>query len=207
MRNPFVPLAALLAVGFVATSDARAQFVTPTGYSFSIAPNSNGNYYPDSGGELTDGVLGLSFSHYANEFAATAWTGWVNTAGPTISFQFSSAQSFSRIEIGTTRHDGASVGLPATVTITGTAYNFSSGTLANDTRDWLVFDGTFGTSFVNDIPTLSIAFGASYLQWLMVDEVRFTAVPEPGASAAIIGAALACVAVVMRRRRFSTALS
>ena len=189
---------ALLTLALTGGSIARAQFVVPTSYTFSIAPNSNANSYPDTGGgELIDTTLGLSFGNYTSDSQAGAWTGWVNTV-PTVSFQFGSAQTFSRIEVGTTRHDAAAVGLPSTITISGTTFNFTSGSMANDTRNWLVLDGTFSTTTGSNL--LAIAFGSSTSQWLMLDEVRFTAIPEPAAAAALIGAMLVGVTIVTRRR-------
>ncbi len=199
MRPTIFSAAVFLALAFAVGSTARAQWVVPTSYSYSVAPNSNGNYYPDSSGsELIDSTLGLSFGNYSTESQAGAWTGWVNGTVPTISFQFDSAQTFSRIEIGTTRHDGAAVGLPSTITISGTTFNFTSGAMADDTRDWLVLEGTFFTTGGGNV--LAVAFGSSYSSWLMLDEVRFTAIPEPANVAALLGAALAGATIVIRRR-------
>jgi hypothetical protein len=188
----FVPwVLALAGLGTV----GRAQVIVPVGYSYSLAPSSA---YPDGGGELTDDVLGLSFSHYSEAAEAVAWSGWRFT-GPSIDFQFGAPQTFSRIEIGTARHDAAGVALPFSVTAAGTLFNFSNSDLGNDVRDWLVIDGTFATTLVGGVPTLTVGFGNPQAEWLMLDEVRFTAIPEPTGAAAV--AAAAAVLFALRRRR------
>ena len=120
----------------------------------------------------------MSFDHYVTELDAAAWTGWAN-ATPSISFQFSTSQTFSRIEIGTVRADGQGINALTSVTIAGVT--FSSGVVITDgTRDWLIFDQSFSTSLVGLDPTLTISLTTSPVtHWIMLDEVRFTAISEP----------------------------
>lgn len=174
-----------------------AQTILPTGYTFTVSPSAP---YPDSGNELTDANPGLSFSHYNDAPDAIPWVGWQNAA-PTVAFQFSADQTFSRIEIGTTRHNGASVGLPTSVTTTSLTFNFGADDFADNFRGWLVLDGAFSTTLVGGIPTLTMDFGGAHAQWLMLDEIRFTAVPEPAHFASVLSAILLGGAVALRRHR------
>jgi len=207
VRPPSVPTALSLCLALIGAAVSRAQFVTPTSYDYgSTPPSTTGpsgptNIYPDAGHELTDGVLGLSFNHYANELEADVWTGWANVA-PTISFQFTTMQTFSRVEIGTNRMDGNGIPALASVTIAGSP--FTTGVALPDvTRDWLAFDGSFSTSLVGGVPTLTLSLTSTApAQWIMLDEVRFTsAIPEPAESVLLI-ALLGATALIVRRRKF-----
>jgi hypothetical protein len=173
---------------------ASAQFTQPVSYGSSASPST---YYPDSTGqELTDGVLGLDFTAYNSPPEASVWTGWDNVS-PDITFEFGAPTTFSRIEIGTNRHVGAGNGLVQSITVSGNTFNFAATDLPNDTRGWLVLDGTFAT---NGAGSLTLAFGPHYSQWFFLDEVRFTAVPEPADTAAIFGVVLIGVTMAVRRR-------
>lgn len=198
MRPPLLPAAFLLTLALASVTAARAQFVTPTGYTFTPAPNANGGFtYPDSGGRLTDGATGLTFNNYTVPADAPVWVGWFNVS-PTISFQFATAQTFSRIEIGTTRSDAAGIFVLTGATVAGST--FTSGiTLSDLTRDWLVFDQNFSTTDVGGIPTITISL-TSGSQWIMLDEVRFSAIPEP-ADTAIVISLVALGALVLARQR------
>lgn len=183
--RPTIPHAlVLLALAFVGVSSSRAQFVSPTSYSFSVQPNNvSGNYYPDSGNELKDGALGTTWSSVGNY---DVWTGWHNTGpAPSLTFQFATAQTFTRIELGAISYSAAAIGLPRSVAIGGGgATNLAGNELTDDTRGWLVFDGSFSTALNG---TLTIDLGTSYSQWIMLDEVRFTsAIPEPAESALLV---------------------
>ena len=205
MRVSPLPAALLLALTLSGVHGVRAQTVVPFSYNFSISPNANGDFsYPDGGSELTDSTLGLAFSNYSKPSDAAAWVGWFNADHvPTINFQFDSSQTFSRIMIGTARYDSAAIGLPSSVTISGTTFEISSTYFgeSTDARGWLVLDGTFPTTFVSDISTISIQFGSSYSQWLMFDEVQFSTIPEPATTAAATGALLLGATLALRRRR------
>jgi hypothetical protein len=182
---------AILAVSLT----ARAQLVMPTSYAYATAPNP---LYPDSGGELTDGIPGLSFSNYSAPPQAGPWTGWSNST-TAIEFRFSSAQVFSQIEVGTTRHDGASVGVPGDIVVAGTTFSFTNGNMVNNTRGWLALPGPFTTTLVGGVDTLTLNFGLANSQWLMLDEVQFTAIPEPVHG--ILFAALVAGTWTLRRRQ------
>lgn len=201
LTSPLPALLVVLALGVA--SAARAQFVVPSSYSYGVAPSTTGpsgptNIYPDSGGELTDGLLGQSWSHYANELEAVVWTGWANVT-PSISFRFPSSQTFSRIEIGTVRENGAAIGALTSVTIAGTT--FTSGVALTDgTRDWLVFDQSFSATLVGLDPTLTISLTTTMpSQWIMIDEVRFTAIPEPAESALLVSLLTISAPVVTKK--------
>ena len=205
MRPPILPAALLLVLAVVGMPASRAQFVVPTSYSYGgVPPSTTGpsgptNIYPDSGGELTNGITGVSFNNYANEIAAAVWVGWANVT-PTVSFQFATMQTFSRIEVGTARWDFSGIGALTSVTLEGTT--FTSGVaIADNSRGWLVFDQSFSTTLLGGIPTLTLSLTTtSPSQWIMLDEVRFTAIPEPAETAALFSLA-AVSALIMRRRK------
>jgi hypothetical protein len=199
VRTTFPHAALLLTLALIGASSSRAQFVVPISYSFSVAPNSDGNSYPDSGNELTDGVLSLNFNNYHSPAEAAAVTGWIGLA-PSITFQFAAAQTFSRIEVGTSRWVVAGVVLPPSVTIAGSTFNLNVTALdpfPENTRGWLVFDGNFNTTIGS---VLTIDFGNSG-NWLMLDEVRFTAIAEPSTCAALFGLTALGFAGYRRRHR------
>ena len=193
MRFPPAVLFAVLAL--VCATGAHAQFVVPTGYTYNAGPSS---YYPDDTGmDLSNGTTGIPFSNPFNAEQLAAWTGWDNS-NPSINFQFATPQVFSRVEIGTTRWDAAGVGPLSSAAVEG--FNFVSGVaLANGDRDWVVLDGAFATTTVGGVPTLMISMVRT-AQWTMLDEVRFTAIPEPAQTAAVLGALMLGVALIVRRR-------
>lgn len=166
-----------------ALSSSRAQVVPPIGYSFSISAHSD---YPDSSQELTNAVLGQSFGHYSEPPQAGPWVGWRNTV-PSITFHFTAPQTFLLIEIGTTRHVAAGVGLPGTIRIAGQEFHFAPTTFGDDVRDWLVLEGPFSTVVDGSVSALTIEFDDPSAEWLMLDEIRFSAVPEPSSVALIAG--------------------
>jgi hypothetical protein len=207
VRATFLSASVLLTLALAGVSTARAQFVVPTSYSFSVAPNNHGGFsYPDTGGgELIDNTPGSLASFTFSTAPDGPFVGWY-TVTPTITFQFSSAQTFSRIEIGTVQYPGASIGLPSTITVSGTPFNFTSGALTEDTRGSLILNGTFATDGTN---TLTITFGSpvSSLEWLFLDEVRFTAIPEPAQTAALLSLATVSVLIVRRRKSRPSSLA
>ncbi len=180
------------------TAVSRAQFVTPTSYTFNQAPTADGDFsYPDSGEELIDGATGVSFDHYADPSEAGVWTGWFRST-PSINFQFSSPQTFSRIEIGTTRKDSSGIGVLSGVDLNGTS--FTTGiSLADNTRDWLTFDGAFSTTDVGGVDTFTLSLTTAS-DWIMLDEVRFTAIPEPAEISLLCSLVAAGVFVGWRKR-------
>jgi hypothetical protein len=172
-----------------------AQFVQPLSYSALVGAHP---VYPDSGDvELTDGVTGLDFSAYSNASEAYDWSGWRYSGPATVTFQFGSAMSFSRIEVGVDRHSGAGNELVDSITVSGNTFNFAASTIPDNTRDWLVLDGTLAT---DGSGALNLDFGSNYGEWFFMDEIRFTAIPEPAGTTAIIGAVLAGAIAVVRRR-------
>ena len=72
------------------------------------------------------------------------------------------------------------------MTLAGSA--FTTGiAIADGTRNWLVFDQNFSTTLVGGIPTLTISLTTTLpSQWIMLDEVRFTAIPEPAHAGLLI---------------------
>ena len=99
--------------------------------------------------------------------------------------------------MGTNRRGSAGNGLVESIAISGNTFNFAADAMPDNTRDWLVLDGAFVTDGTG---ALTLDFGPHYTEWFFLDEVRFTAVPEPADMAAIVGAILISVTMVIRRR-------
>lgn len=87
----------VVVMGFVTASAWGIQYreIEPVQYSFSVDPT--GNYYPDSGGELTDGV----YETAPWWLDRSSYVGWRDTKGADITFDFLSSQEISKITIGT----------------------------------------------------------------------------------------------------------
>ena len=87
----------VVAMGFVTTSAWGIQYreIDPINYSFSVNPT--GNYYPDNGGELTDGVYGAA-SWWQDR---SSYVGWREANGADIVFDLISSQEINKITIGT----------------------------------------------------------------------------------------------------------
>ena len=87
----------VVAMGFVTTSAWGIQYreIDPINYSFSVNPT--GNYYPDNGGELTDGVYEAAFWWQDR----SPYVGWREANGTGIIFDLISPQAINKITIGT----------------------------------------------------------------------------------------------------------
>ena len=176
----------------------RAQFVMPTSYTITpgqgTADDGTYNYFDDGGGQLTDGIFGgpLWYDDLGNG-NAYEWVGW-RTVNPTLTFSFSPAVSIASVTLGFSRGSGGGVFLPSSVTIAGQSFTLTGEEFSDNLRQDLVF--TLATPFTGG--DLAINLSDENGNWIFLDEVRFTAVPEPHA---VWFVGLAGVTVVARRLR------
>jgi hypothetical protein len=167
---------------------APAQSVTPASYVYNVSPDAG---YPDSGGQLTDGIL-ASMQYVGNPPGiAVPWQGWLYV-NPDVTFTFAAPTTITQVNIGFERYGLFAVGLPTNVTIAGNTFTVGSSYFADQTRDWITFTGSFVAN-----NTLQISMTPSD-QWTLIDEVQFVAIPEPSTCAALAG--LGALGLALRRR-------
>ncbi len=166
---------------------ARAQLLTPVSYVATPGQTGLFTYFDDTGAQLTDGILGANdWSVDLGHGNSQEWVGW-NTVNPTLTFTFTGSPTVHEVQIGFNRGEvTGTIFLPASVMISGATFALNGDEIADNTRGFLSFDGTWtGNSIQIDLAR----FGGSYI---FVDEVRFSSVasiPEPSAFAAIFGLA------------------
>ncbi len=195
----FLSFAAVLALGLGASAPAFATQWFATGYSYSVSPN---GAYPDSGGELTNGVTySLAWGGAApiGPAEVVQLSGWQNT-NTTITFSFAAPVNIGSVSVYFADSNGAAgVGMPDSVTLSDGG-SFS--------QTFLVTDPAGGGSTVESVfsgfsvstTTLRVSFVRDY-QWTMISEVQFfSPVPEPASFAAVAGLAALGGALVRRRR-------
>ncbi len=176
---------AILCFALFLSLPCQAALISVSSYQYNTSPGAS---YPDSGGELTDGITdniawgeGVSIT-YSDVSDLTGW----NNNNPNITFNFASAQLVKSIRVFAADSDGyAGVALPDTITVS-TAGGFSQ--LFNITNppgngSTIALDlGGFATT--SDAFTLTMARNSS---WTMLSEVQFFSndivpaenVPEP----------------------------
>lgn len=203
MKNDgFALHAALLtsAAFLSSASFAPAAAVAVSSYSYVNGPSS---LYPDSGGELTNGV---TFSR-AWSIPATTITpadvvqlsGWRNS-NPSIRFNFSTASLVQSLTVWVADSDGsAGVGVPANILLRSL-----DNTLIRSfsITDPLGNGGTVPlelTGFAVTASSLIVEVQRNF-EWTMLSEVQFSSVPEPS-SMSIFG--LLFASLVLRRKRIS----
>lgn len=170
----------VIGIAFLCSSLAPAA-ITVAGYS--LNPR-NSNDYPDSGGEMTDGITdsrAWSIPATTISFAdVVALTGWLNR-DPSITFSFSEAVNVRSFTVWAADSDNsAGVGLPSAVNIR-TPDNSFTRTFTVNASDYpgsgftrpLTFSG-FSVTSDELIVTATRAH-----QWTMLSEVQFSAIPEP----------------------------
>lgn len=175
---------------------ATAALVIPTSYMATpgegIAQGGSYNYFDDTGTQLTDGIFGINdWTANLGNGHAYEWVGWQN-AEPTMTFNFASSVTLDQVIIGFNRASNAGIYLPATVTIGSSVFTLTRSELTDGTRGDLIFNGSWTGS------TLTVQLADGGPGWIFVDEIRFQAIPEPGAVTAV--AALGLLGFVVYRR-------
>jgi hypothetical protein len=171
MKNLFrVGLAAGAAL--VTTTQAQ-EVVTPISYVSTPGqgrPLGLYDYLDDTGSQLTDGVIGTdNVVADLGHGPAYEWVAW-KTVEPTITFTFSDAVLLiTSVQLGFARSDGVNrIHLPSTVTVGGTVFAPSGVEIANNTRGFLTFSGSWsGTNIAIQLSDNDPTW------WVFLDEVRF----------------------------------
>jgi hypothetical protein len=178
----------------VSSLPAEAQSVVPAGY---IATPGDGvnqggsyNYHDNTGSQLTDGIYGANdWSANLGNGNAHEWVGW-QAADPAFAFQFAAPVTVNQVGIDFNRNQSASILLPATVTIGGTEFTVDPNAIPNDTRGTLYFNGNWtGDALTVDLAALANVSDCQPGNWMLVDEITFSAaaVPEPSGCLLLAG--------------------
>ncbi len=181
-------------------SSASAAAVVVSSYAYLTGPSS---LYPDSGGELTNGI---TFSRAWSNPATTITladvvqlSGWLNT-NPRIRFNFAEESVVQSFTVWAADSDGsAGVGLPSNIllrSLDNTLIQCFSITdpPGNGATVPLVLSGFSVTA-----SSLIVEVQRNY-QWTMLSDVQFSSVPE-ASTTTIVG--LLGVGAIFRRRRLS----
>ena len=162
------------AVGAMLVSTSQGQeVVMPVSYVSTPGqgrPLGLYDYFDDTGSQLTDGAIGMNnvVADLGNG-PAYEWVAW-KTVEPTITFTFSEPLVLiTSVQLGLARSDGLNrIHLPSTVTVGGTMFAPSGVEIANDTRGFLTFSGSWsGTNIAIQLSDNDPAW------WVFLDEVRF----------------------------------
>lgn len=153
------------------TIQTSASDLLQVTYSYEVAPNAGPYVYPDSGGELTDGVKG------SNDFRDAAWVGW-SYVDPTIRYDLGGLVYVDFCEIGMNNYGAWGIGLPHLVTLT-----FSlDGLVFSSPISYTITPSAYGTGLRHDfiIPCGGVQARYARLQiqndsqWTFIDETRFS---------------------------------
>lgn len=207
---------ALLALFGTGTGSAQSAELVPLSYTFDQATDCGTWCYPDSGGELTDGVYGArGWGADLGQGNAAEWVGWYQDTTVNVDFDFGEQVSVSSVSVGTTQDHVEDVVFPSV-----TIYR------SDDASQWdLVANLDVPESSLNDQnyldPAKPHAFlvldnlginSARYVRvslahsfngpWTFTDEIDFVGapVPEPATYALILGG-LGLLGWATRRRR------
>ncbi|WP_425102098.1 VPLPA-CTERM sorting domain-containing protein [Tropicibacter sp. S64] len=184
---------------------ASATVITPTGYTYTVGPNSSGSAYEDdtyngTTGQLTDGVSATLDWHFTDGGgAAGPNVGWLNV-NPVIVFTFDQAYDFGTMIVNMQDGKGAhGVGLANSITVNG----LTSPTLTgNGTTDITGWDVSMDLSALAPTDTLSVTVNRGF-QWTFLSEFTFNTatseVPLPaGLPLLLLG--LGSIAALRRRK-------
>ena len=198
----FLIRAAMLGLGLGGAAQAFATQWFATGYGYSVGPSGS---YPDSGGELTNGVTYSLAWGGASSIGASdvvQLVGWQST-NTTITFTFSEPVNIGSVSVYFADSNGsAGVGMPASVTLSDGASFSQTFSVADPAGGGGTVESVFG-GFSVSTTSLQVSFVRSY-EWTMISEVQFfspAAVPEPSSFATAAGLAALGGGLVRRRRR------
>lgn len=195
----------------VTTAAAVAVPVVPTNYAYEPGFGPANWAYPDSGGELTNGLLnGMVPNASLATPDASQWVGFENHSAK-VTFDFSSSVTIRNVTLDMAHWTGAAVYLPESVTINSTVFSIDWSQYANHDRAVLSFDHHSG--WTGSQLALSVNQKSGH-QWLFLDEVSFdttakTAAPTPnpanvpdaGTTGLLAGLALVSLSALRRRLR------
>lgn len=177
-----------------------AQFIVPSSYTATAGQGTlqggSYDYFDDTGSQLTDGVFGGNiWSADLGSGNAREWVAWI-TVEPTLTFNFSTSVSISAVTLGLSHGVSGGVYIPTSVTIGSETFALTGSEFGDNLRQDLTF--TLATPFVGNQLTIGLSDGDPG-RWIFLDEVRFTAVPEPTAGWLVLPVGLA--ALWLRRQR------
>ncbi len=185
-------------LGLIAVlANAVLAEISIAGYSYSNSPSSS---YPDSGGELTNGVDSVVVWGQGVVNPPTAQlVGWLNR-NTDITFNFTSQATVKSFTVWAADSDNyAGVGLPESISIRTADESFSrTFTVDNPAGNGNTIPLTFG-GFEVTTDQLIVSFVRNY-QWTMFSEVTFSAVPEPAHTGVLLGLAGLMLLAIRRRR-------
>lgn len=146
---------------------SAAPISVDAGYTYGVAPSGS---YPDSGGELTDGIAVVDV--WPNAPNTPPLAGWLN-ANPTITFNFSSPVQIGNItSYFADSDDSAGVGLPGTINIStsgGFNQNYVVNNPAGSGTTVPINVNAFGVTTNN----VTITATGGLHEWEMLSEVQF----------------------------------
>jgi len=184
--------AALMTLGSISSVQAS----TGPSYTFDQSPACGSwCYYDLNFTKLTDGVLGTA-GWAANQGAE--WVGWESVPAVNITFQFSGAQTFSSVSVGSTQDNLGDVALPSFQlwAFQGSSWvqvgNISNPpSSANDNWEYSSAPHPMYTFSGLNVTTDKLRVTATANgPWIFMDEVTFSAttpVPEPSSWAMLLG--------------------
>ncbi len=187
-------LAAFL-LGFA--SQAAAAPIVPSSYSFNMGPG----YWDDTGSQLTNGLYsdmsgGLTL---ASAYEFVGWDGGV----PSITFNFGSVVTLNEVSLSFANWNSAAVYVPSQIKIGSDLFSVDPSSYAGNIHPFLSFSGSWTGS------SLTLDLISSQSRWIFVDEVvcnegpaagNGNTVPDAAATLPLLGAALAGMMVLRRRK-------
>ncbi len=192
-----------LGVSMMMAIQAGADPITPLSYAY--APSTPPVNYPDSGGELTNGIIGTT------SFSDPQWVGFhvgVETFPVKVTFDFGSVTNFTGISIYGLNYPAAGIAPMTTFTVSystngstfGGAQVFNT-TAAEQAGNPAVEDYSRALSGAGRYIQLSMDTARPSGQpYLFVSEVDFQAVPEPS-TVALMAAGAGTIFLKLRRRQ------
>ncbi len=195
----------------LSAATALAVPVVPVAYNYEAGFGPAGWAYPDSGGELTNGLLnGLIPGGSLATPDASQWVGFEGHSAK-MTFDFSSVVTIRNVTLDMAHWTAAAVYLPESVTINSTVFTVDWAQYANLDRAVISLDHHAGWTGTQLSVSLNQKPGH---QWLFVDEVSFDSaaktapqsgptqnVPDSGATGLLMGLSVLSLAALRRRVR------
>ena len=182
-------------------SASQAIEVPVVSYNFVVSPT--GPFYIDSGGELTDGITDTVVWDGTNSPTMAhiePLVGW-QFATPSIVFDFGSVYNVNEVTLWFADSDGhAGVSMPSSVTLSSGA--FSQSFTITDPAGAGVMVPVVLSGFSVETSSLSVvAQAGTALNWTMLSEAKFSAIPEASSSGALFAGVAIGFALTRRRKK------